>query len=142
LIEDDRDEGLHVDDGSSLCPEGLMGTLVLVEGSGAKSSLLSPTGRVGLDCETTGFGLLGSSCGGVIIIGHQRRAGGHATRPRPVTESQRGWASSCGWIGPASALGDETARGGRSDREELASRPTTAPGDKVSNGTGDLVNGR
>jgi len=53
-----------------------MGTLVLVEGSGAKSSLLSPTSCVGvssgLDYETTVFGLLGSSCGDVIIIGHRR----------------------------------------------------------------------
>jgi len=85
LIENDRDEGLHVDDGSSLRLEGLMGTLVLVEGSGAKSSLLSPTSRVGmssgLDCETTVFGLLGSSCGDVIIIGHRRQADGHVTTP-------------------------------------------------------------
>lgn len=41
LIEDDRDEGLNVDDGGGLCPDGLMCVLVVVQGSSTKASFFS-----------------------------------------------------------------------------------------------------
>ncbi|KAF0895439.1 hypothetical protein E2562_012447 [Oryza meyeriana var. granulata] len=81
--------GLHVrrgrDDDQHVGRWWALGGVLEEVPPGVESSLLSPTGRVGassgLGCETTVFGLLGSSCGGVIIIGHRRRAGGHVTTP-------------------------------------------------------------
>jgi hypothetical protein len=61
LVEDDEDEGLHVDDGCGLRPESLVSLLVLIKGGGAESSLL-------------GLALGISTGGSVVVVGrHQLR---------------------------------------------------------------------
>jgi hypothetical protein len=66
FVEDDGDEGLHVDDGGGLSPDGLVGGFKLVEGVVVETGFLLGTG--GLRSEAT---LLGG--GGIIVTRH----GGH-----------------------------------------------------------------
>jgi hypothetical protein len=73
LIEDDGDEGLDVDDGGGLRPEGLLRLLVLVQGSRTEARLLGPACRVGAGNNLGGLlvlGRLGGGGGDCVIVGH------------------------------------------------------------------------
>ena len=76
VIEDDGDEGLDVDDGSGLCPKGLVGALVRVQRGGAE------------------MGLLGTACFFSAGFGLSREAmffgGGPQRRRHPPLGNQRG----------------------------------------------------
>lgn len=79
LVEgDDGDEGLHVDDGGSLRPYGLVGGLVLVESFSAEALFLRAarcfSAGFGFGGEATIFGSLGRSgcgCRRVVVMRHR-----------------------------------------------------------------------
>jgi hypothetical protein len=84
LVEDDGDEGLDIDDGGGLRPDGLVGGLVLVQGDGTEALLLdatcflSSTG-LGLSRKATVFGGLrrsgrGRGCSIVVVRHHDGMA--------------------------------------------------------------------
>ena len=80
MINDDGDEGLDVDDGSGLCPKGLVGALVRVQRGGAETGLLGTacffSAGFGLSGEATFFGGGGGrSNGGVSGAGKQISGG-------------------------------------------------------------------
>jgi hypothetical protein len=76
LVEDDGDEGLHVDDGGGLSPDGLVGGFELVE-----ARLLDAGSLGGEATFLGGLGRSGCGSGGGVICHDVRRESDPWTRP-------------------------------------------------------------
>jgi hypothetical protein len=104
LIEKDRDERLHVDDGSGLRPEGLMGMLIRVQSGSTEAAFLGAAGVFGTVCSSLSRRALVLG-GSVVVVRHRE---GDATAGQPSwsrcrldgREARRGLAWSGGSTAP------------------------------------------